>query len=235
MAYDPPQDRLASPTDVGELYAATKDFVVVHGEWTLGNPSQPVPQNPDKVTYRQDQFFGLPGFGAGDIVEIGVYPLASSPPTHHYAITGATALAELHRLVPDAVDVLGVGENGLQIVHHEPFIKHLGGPQLAAEDAIPEPPDSAFILPQPANKELVGRTFRLMPLLGMPGTARGVRSDRHAVHGPLYNPENGLFPDLRQTELDCLVRVVRFAVSHAMSEAQAEPGRAPQREPQEEQ
>jgi hypothetical protein len=218
---------MASPTDVGELYANVAALTVVYGEWTLGNPNQPLAANPDRPTYKQDQFFGIPGIAVGDVVEVGELPVATYPPTHRYAITEEHTLAQLQQAVPNARDVLGIGSAGIQIVHHEPFVRYGGDSAQVGLDERAVAADCAFILPMPDIPHLLGRTFRLTPQ--QDERARGLRSDWHVVHGPQYE-ENGLFPDLRQTEFECLMNVVRFAVSQAMVAQQALPERSPQQE-----
>jgi hypothetical protein len=229
MAYDPSREPLATPTEAGELYLAIRDLAVAQGEWTLGNPDQQPAADPDQLTYRQESFFGFAGIVVGDICEVGELPVASYPPTHRLTIAGEEELALLRELVPDAREVLGVGRGGVQLLHHETYIRHMGGKGRVDPEAKPQNSDSALLLNGPANPDLMRRTFRLVPLLGEPG-ARGLRTDIHAQLGPLRDPDTHLFPDMRRGEADCLMRLLRAAASIATAAEHSEPEHKPQQE-----
>jgi hypothetical protein len=166
----------------------------------------------------------LSGFVIGDIFEVGAYPVASYPPTHCFELSDLGALLAL---VPDAEDILGIGEGGVQVVYHEPYVRTYGDePPQDLLERRPQVSDCAFILGATALPGILRRTYRLIPG-ERSNYARGTRTDLYNESGVLRD-DSGRFPDIRYTEWDCLTRFVQCAVSLAV--AAAESGRTPQEE-----
>jgi hypothetical protein len=206
MAYNPAEDWHPSPTQMGELYAATCEWAMSTGAFTLGNPSDPPPANPDKIDSTQTLFFGLPVMSDGAMLGVAEYPLMAYPPTWKAEFTDLEAL---HEQIPDLTDVLGV--NGtLQVVHHAPYFSFRGGMAKTTFEAKAVTPDCAFIIDHPKTPGLRKRVYKITPSSDRPDYARGSRTDLHAQQG-IIREETGLLPDMAYTEWERLMRVVQSA------------------------
>ena len=216
MSYDPSNDRFPSPTEMGELFVATRDIVVARGSWEFGGANEPAPassQGMDRPVYGQSQLYGLPGaaeLGGKDgkkwrVMEYSKYPIASYPPTHRLEVPEVSIL---RAMVPDAAGVLGL-KRSLTVFFHEPYIKWDGDmtKELPDVDTTPEPGDCAFFLGETGLSDIDRRMYKIAQSNTREDYARGVRTD--TKEGVPQHEESGAFPDIRFREWECLMEVTR--------------------------